>query len=200
MDQTTPGACRASHSRKPRRRKPRTCDESLARETPGPTWQKHFERLLFGVVFCTAHDVGRLLHTRLFPRLFRLLMTAACMITSIFPQTLLPSDCSWHFNQRSEAMTHDGWFTGSMRVDPTAVARRPPPSPYAALWGAAAPHNGEGFQAEVGGVSLGRHRGGGGGLVPSPGSAGGAKQHSFTLDHQHTLELQHTCPKVWCHA
>lgn len=66
-------------------------------------------------------------------------------------------------------MTYDGWFTGSKRAKPAALATRPPPSPYAALWGAAA-SGGEGAPGE------GEREGGGGGgdgYFSSPGREGG---------------------------
>lgn len=112
-----------------------------------------------------------------------------------------------------EAMTHDGWFTGSKRVNPASLATLPLPSPYATLWGGAAAAafggggDGKVFPGEEGGVSF---SGGGGKLVPSSSSSvavaaaaaratagdGDHHQNSFTLDHQHTLNLQHSCPKV----
>lgn len=86
-------------------------------------------------------------------------------------------------------MEYDGWFMGSKRVSPTAIAPRSPPSPYAAVWGAAAPPGGDGFN------DTGR-----GGLVPSAepprAAARGEAKQAFTLDHQHTLNLKYTCPKV----
>ncbi|CAM9501869.1 unnamed protein product [Ectocarpus fasciculatus] len=97
-------------------------------------------------------------------------------------------DGTLHATQR-DAMEYDGWFTGSKRVSPTAVAPRSPPSPYAAVWGAAAPPGGNGFNDK-----------GRGGLVPSAepprAAARGEAKQSFTLDHQHTLNLKYTCPKV----
>ena len=66
-------------------------------------------------------------------------------------------------------MTHDGWFMGSKRAQPGALATRPPPSPYATLWRTAA-SGGEGAPGE--GERDGRG-GGGGGSVSPPDREGG---------------------------
>ena len=98
-------------------------------------------------------------------------------------------------------MTYDGWFTGSKRMDPNTLVLRPRPSPHATLWGAAS--SGEGFHDEDG-VFDGRDNGDAGRLVTSSVSGAAAAaaavaegKHSFTLDHQHTLDLKYTCPKVF---
>lgn len=98
-------------------------------------------------------------------------------------------------------MTHDGWFTGSRRVQPAALATRPPPSSYGALWGAAASGDegaqGEGERGREGGVlgesSPGREGEGAGnavsyegsGVVPRP--AGEVYRHRL----RHTQHQQH---------
>ncbi|CAM9227026.1 unnamed protein product [Ectocarpus sp. 4 AP-2014] len=96
-------------------------------------------------------------------------------------------DGTLHATQR-DAMEYDGWFTGSRRISPRALAPRSPPSPYSAVWRAATPPGGDGFIDKRGG-----------GLVPSAepprAATRGEANGSFTLDHQHTLNLKYSCPK-----
>lgn len=88
-------------------------------------------------------------------------------------------------------MAYDGWFTGSKRVGPNVVTLQPS-SLHAAMLGAG---TGGGFHDD--GVSVAQEGGDAGRLVPAsvPSKSDGGR-HSFTLDHQHTLDVDYTCPKV----
>lgn len=99
-------------------------------------------------------------------------------------------------------MEYDGWYIGSERVHPSAITAQVMP-PYAAFWGSAGPAGGsgssggdggdEGIYEEVGVSAGGDARR----LIPlAATTAAGDTTPPFTLDHQHTLNLQHTCPQV----
>lgn len=94
-------------------------------------------------------------------------------------------------------MAYDGWFMGSKRIHPAAVAVRPRP-PNAVLWGPTGGGGEEVFYDQEGVSSPARVSGISGKLVPAPmsGSASVGEERSFTLDHQHTIDVQYTCPKV----